>query len=318
MFGDFKTERLQKGKSIISFPADYTVIDLETTGLSTFYDDIIEVAALRIRNGEVVDRFQSLVRPVDGDIPGFIEKLTGITNAMVSSAPRRNRIIPKFINFIGDDIIVGHKVSFDVNFLYDNYMELLDTPVTNNFIDTMRIAKKLHPEFEHHRLRDLIDNFGIHAEGFHRAMEDCYSSYYCYLHMQKEILEKFDSFDNFIKSFKKKYSKKHGKSLDARTLSTAITEFDETHPIYKKMCVFTGKLEKMSRREAMQAVLDLGGEVGNGVTAKTNYLILGNNDYCSSIKDGKSNKQKKAEGLKTKGNDIEIITESVFYDMLDE
>lgn len=74
----------------------------------------------------------------------------------------------------------------------------------------------------------------------------------------------------------------------------------------------------MQRKDAMQLVLDLGGEVGNSVTAKTNYLILGNNDYCSSIKDGKSNKHKKAEELKLKGKDIEIITENIFYEMLEE
>lgn len=73
----------------------------------------------------------------------------------------------------------------------------------------------------------------------------------------------------------------------------------------------------MIRKDAMQIVVDLGGINGNSVTAKTNYLILGNNDYCSLIKDGKSNKQKKAEKLKLKGNDIEVITENVFYDMIE-
>lgn len=83
------------------------------------------------------------------------------------------------------------------------------------------------------------------------------------------------------------------------------------------MCVFTGTLERMTRKEVMQIVVDLGGINGNSVTAKTNYLILGNNDYCPLIKDGKSNKQKKAEELKLKGKDIEILTENVFYDMIE-
>lgn len=67
----------------------------------------------------------------------------------------------------------------------------------------------------------------------------------------------------------------------------------------------------------MQIVADPGGINGDSVTAKTNYLILGNNDYCKSIKGGKSNKQKKAEKLKLEGQDIEIITENVFYDMME-
>ena len=72
----------------------------------------------------------------------------------------------------------------------------------------------------------------------------------------------------------------------------------------------------MSRKDAMQLVVDFGGSVGDNVTKKTNYLILGNNDFCQSIKDGKSNEQKKAEDLILKGHDIEILSENVFYDLV--
>ncbi|NLO49067.1 MAG: exonuclease, partial [Clostridiales bacterium] len=84
-----------------------------------------------------------------------------------------------------------------------------------------------------------------------------------------------------------------------------------------KICVFTGTLEKMVRKEAMQAVVDFGGTCGDNVTSKTNYLILGNFDYCKSIKDGKSRKHKKAEKLILQGQDISIISENVFYDLLE-
>ena len=104
----------------------------------------------------------------------------------------------------------------------------------------------------------------------------------------------------------------------AKDIVTDNTDFDITHPLYGKLCVFTGTLEKMSRKEAMQIVVDFGGEVGNSVTKKTNYLILGNNDYCPSIKNGKSTKQTKAESLKLLGQDIDIISENVFYDMVSE
>lgn len=112
-----------------------------------------------------------------------------------------------------------------------------------------------------------------------------------------------------------KINKSHS-SLSTRDIVPAQTEFDETHPLYGKLCVFTGTLEKMQRKDAMQIVVDFGGQVGNSVTKKTNFLILGNNDYCPLIKDGKSSKQKKAESLKLAGNDIEIISENVFYDMI--
>lgn len=104
----------------------------------------------------------------------------------------------------------------------------------------------------------------------------------------------------------------------AKDIVTDNTDFDITHPLYGRLCVFTGTLEKMSRKEAMQMVVDFGGQVGNSVTQKTNYLILGNNDYCPSIKNGKSTKQTKAESLKLSGRDIDIISENVFYDMISE
>ena len=85
-----------------------------------------------------------------------------------------------------------------------------------------------------------------------------------------------------------------------------------------KVCVFTGTLERMQRKDAMQLVVNLGGSCGDSVTAKTNFLILGNNDYCTTIKDGKSTKQKKAEALILKGNDLQIISETTFYDMISE
>ena len=89
-------------------------------------------------------------------------------------------------------------------------------------------------------------------------------------------------------------------------------------PIDGKVCVFTGALEKMLRKDAMQLIANLGGINGDSVTSKTNFLILGNNDYCASIKDGKSSKHKKAEQLILKGQDIQIIPETVFYDMVNE
>ena len=104
--------------------------------------------------------------------------------------------------------------------------------------------------------------------------------------------------------------------FSAKDIQASTNDFDATSPLYEKVCVFTGTLERMSRKEAMQLVVDRGGLCGDGVNKKTNFLVLGNNDYCSTIKDGKSTKQKKAEQLKLAGFDIEIISENVFYDMI--
>ena len=129
------------------------------------------------------------------------------------------------------------------------------------------------------------------------------------------MLKKHEDIEEFKRSFQKHY--KNQDKLKAKDIIADVNEFDVDNLLYQKVCVFTGELERMPRKEAMQIVVNLGGICGDGVTSKTNYLILGNNDYCKTIKDGRSSKQKKAEELKLKGQDIEIISEDVFYDMID-
>lgn len=96
----------------------------------------------------------------------------------------------------------------------------------------------------------------------------------------------------------------HGKNFDLNDFKPETEEFDVSHPIYGMSVCFTGTLEKFQRKEALQIVTNLGGIPSDSVTKNTNVLVLGNNDYCSSIKDGKSNKQKKAEELILKGHDL--------------
>ena len=303
--------RENKGKNIISFPSDYTVIDLETTGLEPQYDNIIEVAAIRVRGGNVSDKFVSFVKPYD-EIDDFITDLTGITNEMLSTAPTPEEVLPLLFDFIGGDIVVGHNVNFDVNFLYDWFEIILKKPFSNDFVDTMRISRKLLPNLPHHRLTDISDALNVVPNGFHRALCDCQTTFDCFSSLHSSVLTTYGTTEEFSKLFSY-----HKSKLDVRNISTEKTEFDETHPLYNKHCVFTGTLQKMQRSEAAQLVVDFGGICDNGITKKTNFLILGNNDYCKTIKDGKSGKQKKAEEYKLNGYDIEIIPESVFYDILE-
>ena len=128
-------------------------------------------------------------------------------------------------------------------------------------------------------------------------------------------INKYENIDNFKNQFKKHHN---STKIKVKDIVSQNTEFDKDNPLYNKVCVFTGTLEKMARKDAMQIVVNLGGICGDNVTNKTNYLILGNNDYCRTIKDGKSNKQKTAEKLKINGQDIEIISENVFYDMIEK
>ena len=95
-------------------------------------------------------------------------------------------------------------------------------------------------------------------------------------------------------------------------------DIDVDNPLYGKVCVFTGTLDRFTRTQAEKIVESIGGIIGKGVTKKTAYLILGNNDYNLAVKNGKSNKQKKAEELLLQGCDIKIIPEDTFYEMIGE
>lgn len=306
-----RAERKNKGKSRIAFPENFTVIDLETTGFDPSFDNIIEIAALRVRGGEIVDSFSTLVKPYD-EIDEFITELTGITNDMLSTAPTPEEIFPSVREFIGGDIIVGHNVNFDINFLYDWFETILKEPFTNDFIDTMRIARKVLPELPHHRLKDVSSAVGVVPGGAHRAAADCQTTFGCFCGLRDIVVSK-SGIEDFISSFKKR---SNSKKIDLHDITSENTTFDETHPLFGKRCVFTGTLEKMPRSEAAQAVVDIGGICDNGITKKTNFLILGNTDYRKTG-GGKSFKHKKAEEYKLNGIDIEIIPENVFYDMLD-
>lgn len=305
-----RTERKQKGKSLIAFPQEYTVVDIETTGLSPEWDEIIELSAIRYKDGERIADYSTLVRP-ENEIDEYITELTGITNEMLSRAPAIDQCIREFADFIYGQTLVGYNVNFDINFIYDNMLSCLNQPLTNDFVDVMRIARRELFDLKHHRQMDIAAFFDISVERSHRALSDCETCNACFSELKKHIIASGKTLEDFCK-----VSHHSGNCIHACDIKANSESFDTEHPLYGKICVFTGALEKMTRAEAMQLVANIGGIPADGVTKKTNFLILGNNDYCKTIKDGKSSKQKKAEVLILAGADLQIIPEQVFYDML--
>ncbi len=308
-----KPKRENKGKSLAAFPESYVVLDTETTGFDPVWDDIIEVAALKVQNGEIVDKFESFVNP-GYQIDPYITEIHGITNDMLKTAPTLKDVLPVFLTFLGDSVIVAHNANFDINFIYDSSVSLGGNGIANDFVDTMRLSRRLFPEEKHHRLVDLVQRFNIAKEVKHRSMCDTVQTYKCYQYMKNYIAKNGIS----IESLFPKDRNRTGRALKAGEIKAETENFDTDTSIYGNCFVFTGTLERMKRKDAMQIVVNMGGSCGDNVTKKTNYLVLGNNDYCTTIRDGKSNKQKKAETLKLSGEDIEIISENVFYDMIEE
>lgn len=175
-----------KGISLKALPEDFTVLDIETTGLNAARDKIIEIAALRVRSGKIVAEYSTLINPCCAINP-WISGLTGITNEMVASAPTISEVIFSAREFIGSDIILGHNVSFDIGFIYNACANNCAPALFNDYVDTLRISRRVLPNLPHHRLKDLVEYFNITVENAHRAAEDCIATLKCYYALRESI-----------------------------------------------------------------------------------------------------------------------------------
>ena len=169
-----------KGRRRNEYVKDYVVFDIETTGFRPGLDEIIEISAVKVKDNQVIDEYSTLVRP-SIRIPVSATRVNGITNQMVSDALEIEEAMAGFIEFIGDEILVGHNIhSFDTNFIYDAAMEAFQEGIYNDYIDTLYMAKSCLPQLSHHKLGDISEYFGISTEGAHRALNDCIMNQKCY------------------------------------------------------------------------------------------------------------------------------------------
>lgn len=161
------------GKELCRYVPDYVLYDLETTGISCKYDAIIEISALKVRNGRIVDEFSELVNP-GRSIPYAASRVNNIFDDMVTAAPEFQAVLPEFLSFAGDDVLVGHNIrSFDMKFIYRDCEKYFQQTLANDFVDTLKLAKICFPHWQHRRLGDLAAHYGISVQGAHRALVDC-------------------------------------------------------------------------------------------------------------------------------------------------
>lgn len=264
-----KPQRPGKGESVLCLPRDYTVVDTETTGLSTESCCLIEVSALRVRQGRVAAEFSTLIRPPwrevqkngqwqEGYVDDFIQGLTGITDEMLEGAPLPEETLPQVEDFLGRDLLLGHNVGFDTAFLYDSFQKYLGRPLGNNSLDQLRLARKLLPQLPHHRLGDVAAALGVPYEGAHRALADCWITYGCYEKLRALALSQGTE-EEFLQRFeKKKPPKPRYPGVPG-------------HPFYQKTLVLTGRLDTPQNREA---VLRAGGKVGKEVAAGVDFVAI--------------------------------------------
>lgn len=180
-----KYNRLYKGHSLIKNLNDYTVLDIETTSLDSFTGEIVEISAIKVRDKKEVENFSELIK-TQNRLGAFTTRLTGITNEMVQKEGKDLiYVLQQFKDFLDRDIIVGHNVNFDINFIYDSMYKNMNEYLTNGFVDTLRISRKVLPNLRHHKLDNLIDYFNLAKRDEHRALNDCVLTNQVYINLTK-------------------------------------------------------------------------------------------------------------------------------------
>ncbi len=166
---------------------EYIVLDIETTGLSFRTEKITEIGAVKVKNGEIVDTFECFVNP-EVPIPQKIVEITHITDEMVKDAETIDKVMPKFLDFIGNLKLVAHNADFDVGFLKYN-AENLGLKMDNEYIDSLKLSRQLYPEFKKHKLGIIAEKLGIKVENAHRALDDVKTLVQVFIKMLEKVNE---------------------------------------------------------------------------------------------------------------------------------
>jgi len=152
--------------------AEFTVVDLETTGGQAGPGNIIEIGAYRMVGRRLTESFQTLVRPQGGLVPRFITGLTSITTEMVRAAPPIEEVLPAFREFMGDRVMVAHNAAFDFGFLNFEFRRIFGIGVANPVLCTLRMSRRFMPSLKRRRLDLLAGHFGLSIDGRHRGLGD--------------------------------------------------------------------------------------------------------------------------------------------------
>ncbi len=164
------TERCVFGSNYPSFDDEMVVFDLETTGLSNRACKIIEIGAVKIKGGEIIDTFDIFVDP-ECEISEEITNLTSITNDMVKGAPKEREALEQFFAFAGNRLLIAHNANFDAGFIRVA-AERQDMPFTNTYLDTVGLSKYVNPELKKHKLNIIAEHYKLGDFHHHRASDD--------------------------------------------------------------------------------------------------------------------------------------------------
>ena len=304
----------------------YCIFDLETTGFNPDTDGITEVAVCKVKNGEIIDEFTTFVNP-EKPIPYNVQELTHITDDMVKDAPKMDEMIPKFLEFCKDSVLVAHNAHFDVSFIA-NKSEKLGLDFKPYVIDTYEMSLELYNGVENHKLGTLVEYLGIPLEGAHRAINDTRATAKMFIRMiedcKKEKIDVNDYIFTNIKDKSRNLSPNHiiilAKNYVGLKNLYKLVSFSHVWNFHKKPKISRSMLKRYregliigsacEQGELYQEVFDfkVGRSDGSKIEEIANFYDyleiqpLGNNEFYERI-----GKKIKKEGKRPKGEEPEYI-----------
>lgn len=281
-------------------PTQFIALDAETTGLEAETDKIIEIAAIKfnlLSSDHPV--FESLINPAV-KVPRKITNITGITNKMLVDQPPFAELAHDLKAFIGDLPIVAYNAKFDKGFL-DAEFAKLGIQINNPYHCALNLAKAAF-KLPNYKLATVAEHCNIQLNEAHRAKADAIAAGRVFMCAAVTL--------GHINEIKPKSAFGKPKGADHKAYPP-----NEDGELYGQTIVFTGELS-ITRAEAFEAAAELGLEIKTGVTKKTDYLVVGEQDESLVGPSGISSKQLKAQDLIDEGFDIQILDENEFMDLL--
>lgn len=253
-------EELVKGKPILDFPDNYIVVDIETTGLDPVKDCIMEISAVKYRKNRKVDDYVVLIK-IDRRVPLHITELTGITNEMLEGALDVTFALQGFIDFIGEDILVGYNVPFDLAFINYASERYCLRSIFNDYIDVMQIAMEKLPFLGRAKQIVVAKYFGLDIEGSHRAFTDCEICNGCYQKLKELSVPLY--------------------SMPVKqVLLEVLPDVQANKPFLGKKFLFMGCLYKWYIKNLIDVVEKLGSTVCSDVSSLPDIVVVGTADQA--------------------------------------
>ena len=280
---------------------EYVVLDTETTGLDRFFDRIVEIAVVRYDNrGEKLAEFRSLINP-QIPISAAASSVNHITNKDVADAPLIENVLPDILHIIGQAVVVGHNVTFDLDFLGREIpQDQQDFQV--EYIDTISLAKRAFPDQASYKLADLVTKLGIATSQEHRAFGDVELTAKLFESCRTALTE---AYKKELVERKAERNRKKAEKAEAFAWS----------PLLEKNFVFTGDFEN-DRDQLEEELQKVGANLRPEVNRNTDYLVMG--ELKNLPQWALERKYLKAKETQDKGGKVKILTEAEYTSLLQE